>query len=302
MAESKRILVIGGHPADVFDHCGGTLAHHVRAGDKVTCLALTQGLRVHDIVVSEIFRFGTDGYSKEEIDRICREREEAKYQEVRDACAVFGVTDVRFLSYDDKMLQVTMPMIDAVAKVIRDVRPHLIITHYPQCFGNVTNHHGNAAKIALDGSALAGTVDFDDPNPSWRVPQFAFMINPSDGMAFDALSGQSQAVCNHFIDVSDVVDLKVKALDCMKSQQYGGQYARKSVEAWNGVFGFFKGRSYCEGFVLLNPDVTDTLPISEFLCGRANEVEKNHRDRDTRMYAYKVPYEGGEWAIDWQEN
>lgn len=46
MEEKLRILVVGGHPADVFDHCGGTLAHHVKNGDRVTCLALTQGLRI----------------------------------------------------------------------------------------------------------------------------------------------------------------------------------------------------------------------------------------------------------------
>jgi len=291
MDEKLRILVVGGHPADVFDHCGGTLAHHVKNGDHVTCLALTQGLRIHDIVVSEIFRFGTEGYSEEEIQRICKEREEAKYQEIKDACAIVGVTDVRFLRYDDKMLQVTMELINEVAKVIRDVRPDLIITHYPQCYGNVTNHHGNAAKITLDGAALAGTVDFDDPNPAWRVPQFAFMLNPSDGMAYNAIAGHRQAVPNLFIDVTDVVDLKVKALDVLVSQQYEGPYARKSVESWNGVFGFYSGTSYCEAFVLNQPFVEHLVPVCEHWRKRANEEEKIHRTRDTQLIAHAVPYE-----------
>jgi len=294
MSDNLRILVIGGHPADVFDHCGGTLWHHVRAGDKVTCLALTQGLRVHDIVVSEVFRFGTEGYSKEDIDRICAEREAAKQQEIRDACAVFGVEDVRFLRYDDKMLQVTMDMIDATAKVIRDVKPDLIITHYPQTFGNVTNHHGNAAKIALDGAALAGTVDFDDKNPAWRVPQFAYMLNPSDCMAFDATSGHSQAVPNFFVDVTDAVDKKVAALDTLHSQQYEGAYARKSVESWNGVFGFYEGTSYCEAFVLNKPFVEDRLRVCEHWRTRANEEEIIHRTRDTQILAANLPVKGKE--------
>lgn len=291
MSENLRILVVGGHPADVFDHCGGTLWHHVRAGDQVTCLALTQGLRIHDIVVSEVFRFGTEGYSQEEIDRICAEREAAKYQEVKDACAVFGISDVRFLNYDDKMLQVTMEMIDAVAKVIRDVRPHLIITHYPQTYGNVTNHHGNAAKIVLDGAALAGTVDFDDPNPSWRVPQFAFMLNPSDSMAFNSLSGNAQAVANVFVDVTDAIDRKVRALDIMKSQQYEGPYARKSVEAWNGVFGFYNATSYCEAFVMLKPEIQERLTVCEHWMIRANEPELEARNRDNKITAPFVPQE-----------
>lgn len=290
MARNINILVIGGHPADVFDHCGGTLAHHVRNGDHVTCLALTQGLRVHDIVVSEVFRFGTEGYSKEQIDKICEEREQAKCQEIRDACAIFGVEDVRFLRYDDKMLQVTMDMIDAVAKVIRDVKPDLIITHNPRSFGNVTNHHGNAAKIALDGAALAGTVDFDDPNPAWRVPQFAFMLNPGETTAHDALTGAAPAAPNYYVDVTDVVDLKVKALDKLVSQQYEGPYARKSVESWNGVFGFYAGTSYAEAFIMLKPPVEKLLNVCDHWLNRANEHEKIHRTRDTQILACKVPY------------
>lgn len=45
-----KILVIAGHPADMFDHCGGTLLRHIQRGDEVTCVSLTQGLRVHDEV------------------------------------------------------------------------------------------------------------------------------------------------------------------------------------------------------------------------------------------------------------
>ena len=280
MDEHLRLLVIGGHPADVFDHCGGTMAHHVKAGDSVTCLALTQGLRIHDVVVSEVFRFGVGKRSQEEIEHICQEREEVKKQEVRNACALFGITDVRFLRYDDKMLQVTMEMIDAVAKVIRDVRPHIICTHYPQTFGNVTNHHGNAAKIALDAAALAGTVDFDDPNPSWRTPQFAFMLDASDTMAFNAVSGACPAVANYYVDVSDVADLKVKALEAMESQQYGGDYAKKVIEAENGIFGLYNRHSYCEAFVMNTPEVGTRLTVSDWLITRANEPELDSRLRD----------------------
>ena len=58
MDQKLTILVVGGHPADVFDHCGGTMAHHVAQGDRVVCLALTQGLRIHDVVISEKYRNG----------------------------------------------------------------------------------------------------------------------------------------------------------------------------------------------------------------------------------------------------
>lgn len=291
MSERKpmNIMVLGGHPADVFDHCGGTLAHHTRKGDKVTCVALTQGLRIHDAVVSEVFRFGIGDYTNEEIERICAEREQVKLNEVKEACALFGVTDVRSLRYDDKFLLVTEELIDAVAKMIREVKPELLITHYPRTNGNTMDHHGNTGKIAVAAVMLAGTVDFEDQNPAWRVADMAFMLNPGDVMVFEALNNGTQAAPNYFVDVTDVAELKVKALDIMRSQQYDGNYARKNVETWSGCFGYNVRNSYCEGFVLNRPVVADTLEVCEHWRKRANEPEKERMDRDYMMVAPFVP-------------
>jgi len=284
-----KILVVGGHPADVFDHCGGTLLHHTRAGDEVVCLALTQGIRVHDEIVSEVFRFGTEGYTEDEIERICTEREQVKMDEVKAACALFGVTDVRSLRYDDKFLLITPELIDAVAKVIREVKPELLITHYPLSGGNTINHHGNTAKIAIAAAGLAGTVDFEDPNHSWRVAEIAFMLNCSDMMAFSALGGYNAAIANYFVDVTDAAELKVRAMDIMRSQQYQGLYARKFVECDNGLAGVYHRIPYAEAFMLNKPVVSDLIKISEHWLERANEPEKDSMDRDFMITAAFVP-------------
>ena len=288
--EPMRILVLGGHPADVFDHCGGTLAHHVRKGDHVTCVALTQGLRIHDVIVSEVFRFGTQDYTKEEIERICAEREQVKLNEVKAACGLLGVTDVRSLRYDDKFLLVTSELINATAKIIREVKPELLITHYPRSCGNTMDHHGNTAKIAIAAVMLAGTVDFEDINPSWRVADIAFMLNGGDTTAFEAIHGGCQAVPNYFVDVTDVVELKVRALDMMRSQQYSGKFARKNVESWFGGFGYYMRRPYCEAFVLNKPVVADTIEVCDHWRVRANEPEKNKMDRDFEMLVPSFEY------------
>lgn len=48
-----RILVVGAHPADVFDQSGGTMAHHTARGDWVGCIVLTHGARIHDKVICD---------------------------------------------------------------------------------------------------------------------------------------------------------------------------------------------------------------------------------------------------------
>jgi LmbE family N-acetylglucosaminyl deacetylase len=72
------------------------------------------------------------------------------------------------------------------------------------------------------------------------------MLNPGDIAAFEALSIGTQAPPNYFVDVTDVVELKVKVLDIMRSQQYYGKYVRKNVETWSGGLGYNVRRSYCE--------------------------------------------------------
>ena len=291
MREKLKILIIGGHPADVFDHCGGTIAHHIQAGDQVTCLALTQGLRIHDIVISEKMRFGTADYTDEDIKKMCIEREQVKYEEVKKACAIFGITDVRFLRYDDKILQVTEELIVATARIIREVKPNIIITHYVFEQGGVGSHHANTAKIAMDAMQFAGTVDFDDVNPAWRVAQLFFMT-PRESHFFSSFTGYLHpAYCPFYIDITDVVDLKVKALDCIVSQQYEGAYARKRTEAVEGNFGHLCSVGYAEAFVPNKPELYDLLPLSDALRERTNEEEKETRRRSSVMKAYKVPLE-----------
>ncbi|MBH05365.1 MAG: hypothetical protein CMJ20_03505 [Phycisphaeraceae bacterium] len=47
MSEHMRVLHVGAHPADAFDHAGGTLANHVERGDEVTIVTLTHGVQSH---------------------------------------------------------------------------------------------------------------------------------------------------------------------------------------------------------------------------------------------------------------
>ena len=52
-----------------------------------------------------------------------------------------------------------------------------------------------------------------------------------------------------FIDITDVADKKLAALDCLVSQGYGGAYARKRIETSDGAFGSAGGCAYAEGFI-----------------------------------------------------
>lgn len=88
--------------------------------------------------------------SAEELDRLIEERTKVKQQEVREACAIMGCTDVRFLIYTDSVLIVNEEIIEAIARLVREVRPHIVITHHPKDNGGIADQHSVTGQLVLD--------------------------------------------------------------------------------------------------------------------------------------------------------
>ncbi len=280
-----NILVVGGHPADMFDHCGGTLYHHIKQGDKVTCASITQGLRCHDEVIYDLFRERNRELSQEEIDSIIKERTEVKYKEVKEACALFGIEDIHFLDYDDEILCVTPQMVSKVARLIRAVQPDLVITHWPYEEDTFSNHHAVTGQLTLAGITAAHGISFEQDAPSWNVAQVAFMISDIDFRGDCFTSCGKLPYMNYYVDVTDVVDLKVKAINIIGSQKYNiPGYAKKTTETWNGVLGVRIRVPYAEGFALQWPEIGKTIPVSEhrMWLAKGDERELLEAISDTR--------------------
>ncbi len=264
--EPMKILVVAGHPADMFDHCGGTLLHHLQQGDSVTCVSITQGLRIHDEVIYDLVRDGAAAkMTDEEIAALRQERQKVKYAEVLEACGLFGIEDCRFLDYDDEILLVTPEMVSKLAQTIREVHPDLIITHWPYQDNMFSNHHAITGQLTLAAIDAAGRVNFTTKTAAARVAQVAYMLCPTDTYACGATSTFNTARVDYFVDVSDVVDLKVKAISMMRSQKYDTKgYAKKTTEQWNANFGARISCAYAEGFSLARAEMGWTIPVSPY--------------------------------------
>ncbi len=282
-----RVLCIGGHPADTFDSAGGTLAHHVLHGDEVTVVALTAGTRIHDVIISDRLRFEAVMPDEGELKDLMAARTEVKEDEVRRACGCLGITDVRFFRYDDAVLTLREELILRVASLIRDIRPDVVVTHHPNELGEFGNHHAMTAQLVLNGIGAAAGVGVGDPNPPHRVAQIYFTV-AALLMPSNALAAGLPWYPDLVVDITDVVEAKVRALDTMRSQQYGGDYARKTVEMVDGAIGTIGGVAYGEGFVTYAPEVGRLLPVSELLLARASESEADRMRRITRIIAATV--------------
>lgn len=285
-ARPLRILSVGAHPADIFDQSGGTMAHHAARGDYVGCVVLTHGARIHDVVISESMFHRERVPIGEELLAMMAERSDVKAEEVRKACGILGVHDVYFFGEDDAVLLVNDPAVRRLAAMFRQLKPDIVLTHFPREGDPFSNPHAIAGQIAMYAIAYAASVDPADSNPPHRVAQVFFFGTGAAAtrrQLWDAEGGYYNDV---FIDITDVVDKKLAAMDCLVSQGYGGAYARKRIETSDGAFGQAGAVSYAEGFITLNAETHDYLPVTEHALKRASSSD--HEIMAAYSYRIKV--------------
>ena len=258
-----RILSVGAHPADIFDQSGGTMAHHVERGDWVGCVVLTHGARVHDKVISDAMFHAERVPEADELRATMGERADVKAAETVSACRILGVENVIFFGADDAVLLVTPDLVRRLASEFRKLKPDVVLTHFPKEGNGVTNPHAIAGQVVLHALSLAAGVDPGDTNPPHRAARVFYFGTGAAAVRsglWDASGGYTNDV---FIDISDVVEKKLAALDCLQSQGYAGAYARKRIETSDGAFGSGGKCSYAEGFIAGGAETYRYLPVSE---------------------------------------
>jgi LmbE family N-acetylglucosaminyl deacetylase len=260
-----RILAVGAHPADAFDQAGGTLAHHVAEGDQVSALILTGGANSHDWRLQDRHMQADESFNRgKEIDA----SKDEKTDEVRRACAELGIKDLHFLGREDDEELLTQEMIFEIAEKFRELRPHIVITHHPYEEGGF-KLHASAGRGVLY-ARRACTASSRLPGTPYLVPIVYFM-SPMAYVQHNSLNQGSFFRPDVYVDITDVVEKKIRAIDCIQTQYYGGLYARKTVEISDGLSGNIAWTSYAEQFQRFTPPLCYKLPISEFEIRTAEE-------------------------------
>jgi LmbE family N-acetylglucosaminyl deacetylase len=139
-----RVLAVGAHPDDIEFMAGGTLAHWAAAGAHVTYCIVTDGASgSRDPNMSN--------------DRLVALRQE----EQRAAAAAIGAQEVVFLGYPDGRLQHTLAVRFDIARVIRRVRPDVIISSDPtiRWRGSYINHPDHIAAADATLAAIMPTAN-----------------------------------------------------------------------------------------------------------------------------------------------
>lgn len=137
---SQSILVILAHPDDPEFFLGATIARWVRLGHRVSYCLLTRGDK---------------GASDPRVDPV--ELSQRREKEQRAAAGVLGVKDVRFLDFLDGCLIDTLEARQAVTRVIRELRPDILVTCDPLNYFPSDNHinhpdHRAAGQIVVNAA------------------------------------------------------------------------------------------------------------------------------------------------------
>ena len=184
-------LAVGAHPDDVEFGAGGTLAKWAAAGCTVHHLICTDGSK------------GTWDVAADLPALVARRQHEQREAARRLAGANAG--EVVFLGRVDGDLIADRDTVSAVARVVRALRPDVVLGHDPWKRYRLHPDHRNAGLLVCDAVIAA------------RDPHFF----PEHGVAHhrpDALLLWEADEADHVEDVTDHVDAKLAALEAHESQ------------------------------------------------------------------------------------
>ena len=221
---TERVMVVTAHPDDPEFGAGGTIGKLAREGREVTYVIVTNGNK---------------GASDRQLtpERLVKIREE----EQRNAARVLGVERVVFLGYEDGEVEDTRDLRRDVTREIRRWRPDLIMTQNPQRTYNLYASH-------RDHRITAGVV-LDCVYPLARdhlsFPELRPDYEPHKVREIYVMQWENPQLV---VDITDTMDLKLKALACHVSQVGNVTGMEARVRERSAELGRPSGYAYAETF------------------------------------------------------
>ena len=221
-----NILIIAAHPDDEVLGCGGTIARLSREGHDVYIAILGEGI--------------TSRYSeREQADSTLVETLHARSRQVTQ---LLGAKDLFMYKLPDNRFD-TVPLLDVV-KIIEELigrlRPQVVFTQHG---GDLNIDHALIYRATLtatrpvSGTTVKELYAFEVPSSSeWAFQQFEPAFHP-----------------NVFIDISDTLESKIKAMEIYDSEMRAFPHprSREALRAIAQRWGSVSGLKAAEPFQLV---------------------------------------------------
>ena len=226
------VLGVGAHPDDLDFMAGGSLATFAAQGAKVYYLILTDGSR------------GSADLSADSQALVATRKAE------QDAAVkATGAAGSEFLDYTDGQLEITMELKKDIIRVIRKLKPDVVITFDPSMFyfaaQGFINHpdHRAAGQATLDAvfPLARDHLSFPELLEEGYAPHKVKTVLLSNFEKQD-----------FFIDISDTIDAKIAALAAHTSQMPNMPAVETMIRTMAKNTGDKAGSHFAEGFVRID--------------------------------------------------
>ena len=218
-----RILTLLAHPDDMELHCAGTLLKFKKAGHEVFNCHVANGNQGHVIIEPDELRI-------------------IRTKEAEDAGKIIGAKQVINLDVPDMEVNShNFEIMDAMADVVRMVRPDVMITHNPQDY---MTDHVETSLIATNGGFCSGLGHRPRKYDAYMSFIPTFFMDTLAGVDFQP---------THYVDITNQIETKLQALECHVSQlkwmrEHDNIDFADMVRTCSKYRGYQCGVPYAEGF------------------------------------------------------
>ncbi len=183
-----KIAVVIAHPDYVATRIGGTLVKHVKSGDEVEVLILCPGdlgpgtIIYPDKPTADIVSLWMD--------------------QLAELSKTSGIRSIQVRRYPDTKIDNTPELRLDIASWYRQVRPAVLITHWPN---DAHTDIRQAGQAALDACLISVLSPLKTSHPAHEITKvYTFPIRTSIGFAPDTI-----------VDVTDVITQKLAGVECL---------------------------------------------------------------------------------------
>jgi len=228
----RVVLGIAAHPDDLDFGAGGTLAAFAAQGAAVHYLQLTDGCKGSSDPITN-----------------CKKVAKIRQQEQLQACKIIGGKSVQFLNHIDGELQATMALKEQIVKVIRELKPDVVITTDP----------------TMIYAATYGVIDHSDHRAAGQATLDAVYPLARDHLAFPKLLKQGYEPHkvktilltnfehkNYYLDITNTLDTKLQAAAAHASQIDDLESLQQAFTVMAEQDGRQAGCKFAEGFVRID--------------------------------------------------
>lgn len=232
--KNKVILAVGAHPDDMEFGASGTIAKWVEEGATAYYLICTDG-------------------SRGSLDPKMTHKRllEIRRKEQEEACKVLGVKKAFFLNHPDTQLVADLTLKEEIVRVIREIRPNIVITMDPTFYFTTNLIGWNTGFVNHTDHRAAALCTMDACFPLAR-DRLTFPAHEKEGLKshrVEELLLTSVEKKDFIVDITKTFDKKIKALSLHKSQFDNFKEVKVRVTKRAKYWGKFSGHKFAENFV-----------------------------------------------------